>query len=56
MGVEIVKLFPEAPILGFIKAVPFTLTSIMPTGGVSPDYDNLEEMVDAGAYCVGMGS
>jgi 2-dehydro-3-deoxyphosphogluconate aldolase/(4S)-4-hydroxy-2-oxoglutarate aldolase len=28
----------------------------MPTGGVSPDYDNLKKWIDAGAVCVGMGS
>ena len=28
----------------------------MPTGGVSPDFDNLKKWFDAGAYCVGMGS
>ncbi len=59
MGVEIVKLFP-ADIYGpdFIKAViaPQPWTSIMPTGGVSPDHDNLKKWFDAGAYCVGMGS
>ena len=59
MGVEIVKLFPGSiygP--GFIKAIkgPQPWTSIMPTGGVSPDYDNLKKWLDAGAYCVGMGS
>ncbi len=59
MGVEIVKLFPAdvyGP--GFIKGVlaPQPWTSIMPTGGVSPYYDNLKKWFDAGAYCVGMGS
>ena len=59
LGVEIVKLFPGntyGP--GFIKAVvaPQPWTSIMPTGGVSPDYDNLKKWFDAGAVCVGMGS
>lgn len=59
MGVEIVKLFPGSTYgPGFIKAVlgPQPWTSIMPTGGVSPDYDNLKKWFDAGAYCVGMGS
>ena len=59
LGVEIVKLFP-ADIYGpgFIKAIkgPQPWTSIMPTGGVSPDYDNLKKWFEAGAYCVGMGS
>lgn len=59
LGCEIVKLFPGSiygP--GFIKAIkgPQPWTSIMPTGGVSPDYDNLKTWIDAGATCVGMGS
>lgn len=59
MGVEVVKLFPGSTYgPNFIKAVlaPQPWTSIMPTGGVSPDYDNLKKWFDAGAYCVGMGS
>ncbi len=59
LGAEIVKLFPGS-IYGpkFIKSVkgPQPWTSIMPTGGVSPDFENLKEWLDAGAYCVGMGS
>jgi len=59
LGCEIVKLFPGS-IYGpaFIKAVrgPQPWTSIMPTGGVSPDFENLKGWLDAGAYCVGMGS
>lgn len=59
MGCEIVKLFPGSlygP--GFIKAVtaPQPWTSIMPTGGVSPDEDNMTEWYRAGAVCLGMGS
>lgn len=59
LGCEIVKLFPGSVYgPGFIKAIsgPQPWTSIMPTGGVSPDYDNLKKWLDAGAYCVGMGS
>lgn len=59
LGAEVVKLFPGSTYgPGFIKAVkgPQPWTSIMPTGGVSPDYDNLKSWLDAGAYCVGMGS
>jgi len=59
LGCEIVKLFPGS-IYGpnFIKSVraPQPWTNIMPTGGVSPDYDNLKGWINAGAYCVGMGS
>jgi 2-dehydro-3-deoxyphosphogluconate aldolase/(4S)-4-hydroxy-2-oxoglutarate aldolase len=59
LGCEIVKLFPGGiygP--GFISAIkgPQPWTNIMPTGGVSPDYENLEKWFKAGAYCVGMGS
>ncbi len=59
LGCEVVKLFPGS-IYGpnFIKAIrgPQPWTSIMPTGGVSPEFDNLKKWFDAGAYCVGMGS
>lgn len=59
LGCEIVKLFPGSTYgPGFIKAIkgPQPWTSIMPTGGVSPDVDNLKQWMDAGAHCVGMGS
>ncbi len=59
LGCEIVKLFP-GDIYGpqFVKGVkgPQPWTSIMPTGGVSPDEDNLRGWFDAGVTCVGMGS
>ncbi|MGB5243064.1 MAG: bifunctional 4-hydroxy-2-oxoglutarate aldolase/2-dehydro-3-deoxy-phosphogluconate aldolase, partial [Lutimonas sp.] len=35
---------------------PQPWTSIMPTGGVSPDEANLKGWFDAGVTCVGMGS
>ncbi len=59
LGCEIVKLFPGSlygP--GFIKAVtaPQPWTSIMPTGGVSPDEENMSGWIKAGAVCLGMGS
>lgn len=59
LGAEVVKLFPGSVYgPGFIKAVrgPQQWTNIMPTGGVSPDIDNLKAWFGAGAYCVGMGS
>ena len=28
----------------------------MPTGGVSPDEENLKGWIEAGVHCVGMGS
>lgn len=59
LGCEIVKLFPGG-IYGpkFVKSIkgPQPWTSIMPTGGVSPDPDNLKSWFAAGVTCVGMGS
>ncbi|WP_338395493.1 bifunctional 4-hydroxy-2-oxoglutarate aldolase/2-dehydro-3-deoxy-phosphogluconate aldolase [Fulvitalea axinellae] len=59
-GAEVVKIFPAKQVGGpeFIKAVsgPCPWTSIMPTGGVTPDRESLEQWIGAGAYCVGMGS
>ncbi|MFK8268544.1 bifunctional 4-hydroxy-2-oxoglutarate aldolase/2-dehydro-3-deoxy-phosphogluconate aldolase [Capnocytophaga cynodegmi] len=59
LGCEIVKLFlggTYGP--SFVKAIrgPQPWTSIMPTGGVSPDKENLKTWFDAGVTCVGMGS
>ena len=60
LGVEVVKIFPALQVGGpeFIKAVsgPMPYVSIMPTGGVSPDEDNIKQWISAGAFCVGMGS
>ena len=59
LGVEIIKLFPGS-VFGpsFVKAVkgPQPWTSIMPTGGVTTDIENLRAWFDAGVTCVGMGS
>jgi len=59
LGCEIVKLFP-GDIYGpnFVKGIkgPQPWTSIMPTGGVSPNKENLEAWFKAGVTCVGMGS
>lgn len=60
LGAEIVKIFPAKQVGGpeFIKAVsgPMPWSNIMPTGGVSPEEENIKEWAQAGAYCVGMGS
>lgn len=60
LGVEVVKIFPALQVGGpeFIKAVkgPMPYVSIMPTGGVSPQEENIKSWISAGAYCVGMGS
>jgi 2-dehydro-3-deoxyphosphogluconate aldolase/(4S)-4-hydroxy-2-oxoglutarate aldolase len=59
LGCEIVKLFP-GDIYGpkFVKGIkgPQPWTSIMPTGGVTPEETNLKGWFDAGVTCVGMGS
>ncbi|MEM9856708.1 MAG: bifunctional 4-hydroxy-2-oxoglutarate aldolase/2-dehydro-3-deoxy-phosphogluconate aldolase [Bacteroidota bacterium] len=60
LGAEVVKIFPGTQVggPGFVKAVrgPFPWTSIMPTGGVKPEEDNLRGWFEAGVHCVGMGS
>lgn len=59
LGCEIVKVFPGGTLgPGFVKAIkgPCPWTSIMITGGVSPEESNLKGWFDAGATCVGMGS
>ena len=59
LGAEVVKLFPGSVYgPGFVKGVlgPQPWTSIMPTGGVSPDRENLKGWFAAGVVCVGMGS
>ncbi|NJB35242.1 bifunctional 4-hydroxy-2-oxoglutarate aldolase/2-dehydro-3-deoxy-phosphogluconate aldolase [Croceivirga sp. JEA036] len=59
LGCELVKLFPGSTYgPGFVKAIkgPQPWTSVMPTGGVSTDKDNLKGWFDAGVTCVGMGS
>ncbi len=59
LGCEIVKLFPGGTYgPDFVKNIkgPQPWTSIMPTGGVSPDESNLKGWFDAGVTCVGMGS
>jgi 2-dehydro-3-deoxyphosphogluconate aldolase/(4S)-4-hydroxy-2-oxoglutarate aldolase len=60
LGAEVVKIFPGSQVggPGFVKAVlgPCPWSSIMPTGGVSPDEENLFGWIKAGVHCVGMGS
>nr|WP_293299990.1 bifunctional 4-hydroxy-2-oxoglutarate aldolase/2-dehydro-3-deoxy-phosphogluconate aldolase [Allomuricauda sp.] len=59
LGVEIIKLFPGSTYgPGFVKAIkgPQPWTSIMPTGGVSTETDNLKAWFASGVTCVGMGS
>ncbi len=60
LGAEIVKIFPGEQVGGpdFVKAVlgPMPWTSIMPTGGVIPNEENLSSWFKAGVKCVGIGS
>ena len=60
LGAEVVKIFPGSQVGGpsFVKAVkgPMSWSSIMPTGGVSPTKENLQEWFQAGVHCVGIGS
>ncbi|MDD4143655.1 MAG: bifunctional 4-hydroxy-2-oxoglutarate aldolase/2-dehydro-3-deoxy-phosphogluconate aldolase [Prolixibacteraceae bacterium] len=60
LGAEIVKVFPASEVggPGFVKAVkgPMPWTSIMPTGGVEPEEENLKKWFEAGVTCVGIGS
>jgi 2-dehydro-3-deoxyphosphogluconate aldolase/(4S)-4-hydroxy-2-oxoglutarate aldolase len=60
LGVEIVKIFPGTQVGGpaFVKSIlgPMPWTYIMPTGGVSPEPENMRAWFGAGVACVGMGS
>ncbi|WP_423127483.1 bifunctional 4-hydroxy-2-oxoglutarate aldolase/2-dehydro-3-deoxy-phosphogluconate aldolase [Gaoshiqia sp. Z1-71] len=60
LGAEVVKIFPGSSVGGpsFVSGVmgPMPYASIMPTGGVSPDEENLSKWFKAGVHCVGMGS
>lgn len=59
LGCEIVKLFPGSTYgPDFVKAIkgPQPWTSVMPTGGVTTEKENLEAWFNAGVTCVGLGS
>ena len=60
LGAEVVKIFPGTQVGGpeFVKAVkgPMPWASVMTTGGVTPDENNLKAWFQAGVTCVGMGS
>jgi 2-dehydro-3-deoxyphosphogluconate aldolase/(4S)-4-hydroxy-2-oxoglutarate aldolase len=56
---QLVKLFPGSSLgPGFVKAIRplFPSLRFMPTGGVEPEKENLEQWFGAGVVCVGMGS
>jgi 2-dehydro-3-deoxyphosphogluconate aldolase/(4S)-4-hydroxy-2-oxoglutarate aldolase len=60
LGSEIIKIFPGSQLggPGFVKSIlaPCPWTLIMPTGGVSPEEENLKAWFEAGIACAGMGS
>ncbi len=60
LGAEVVKIFPGTQVGGpdFVKAAlgPFPWSSIMPTGGVTLEKDNLTKWFKAGVVSVGIGS
>ncbi|BDD04805.1 bifunctional 4-hydroxy-2-oxoglutarate aldolase/2-dehydro-3-deoxy-phosphogluconate aldolase [Aureibacter tunicatorum] len=59
-GAEVVKIFPAKQVGGpdFIKAVkgPCPWSHIMPTGGVTPEKEDIKQWIASGALCVGLGS
>lgn len=59
LGAPLVKIFPGS-VLGpeFVKNAlgPCPDLKLMPTGGVTPDEQNLKAWFGAGVHCVGMGS
>lgn len=60
LGCELIKIFPGSQVggPGFVKAIkaPCPWSDIMPSGGVTPERENLEAWFNAGVTCVGMGS
>lgn len=60
LGVEICKIFPGEEVGGpeFIRSVrgPMPWVRLMPTGGVSPEKENIYAWIRAGAACLGIGS
>ena len=60
LGCELIKIFPGSQVGGpaFVSAIkgPCPWTDIMPSGGGTPEYDNLKAWFVAGVTCVGLGS
>lgn len=60
VGCDVAKIFPAGCVGGpdFIKNVkaPMPWVNIMATGAVEPTEKNLKAWMEAGAFCVGMGS
>lgn len=59
LGAELIKTFP-ANVLGykFISGVKSVLPDVklMPTGGVDPNNEEMEQWFKSGVFCLGMGS
>jgi len=60
LGVEICKIFPAGELGGpaFVQAVkgPMPWVRLMPTGGVTPEKENIFAWIQAGVACIGLGS
>ena len=60
LGCEICKIFPGEEVGGpkFVSSIlaPMPWTSLMPTGGVKPTPESINEWVNAGVVAIGMGS
>jgi 2-dehydro-3-deoxyphosphogluconate aldolase/(4S)-4-hydroxy-2-oxoglutarate aldolase len=60
LGVEICKIFPAGELGGpaFVQAVrgPMPWVRLMPTGGVSPEKENISAWIQSGVACIGLGS
>jgi len=60
LGAEIVKIFPGKEVGGpaFVKSIlgPMPWSTIMPSGGATPEFEVLKSWFDAGVACVGLGS
>jgi 2-dehydro-3-deoxyphosphogluconate aldolase/(4S)-4-hydroxy-2-oxoglutarate aldolase len=60
LGVEICKIFPAGDLGGpdFVKAVrgPMPWVRLMPTGGVTPEKENVTAWIHSGVACIGLGS
>ncbi len=59
LGAEVVKVFPGDVVgTAFVKGLkaPMPWTTVMVTGGVKPEEENLKGWFNAGTSCVGMGS
>jgi 2-dehydro-3-deoxyphosphogluconate aldolase / (4S)-4-hydroxy-2-oxoglutarate aldolase len=59
-GSELIKVFPGSTLGGpkFVKDIlgPLTKSKIMPTGGVSPQEENIKAWFESGVQVIGMGS